>query len=99
VHGQNRAPRKAFRLPGWRSFEGLWALAKPRLHNAIAAHALVHSARDSFHLGQLRHRLIVEGSATRSAHHNEVVILGGVCSFVTMALLWLSRYTEEKSGL
>jgi hypothetical protein len=28
----------------------LRVLAKPHLHNAIAAHASVHSASDSFHL-------------------------------------------------
>ena len=39
------------------------ALAKPRLHNAIPTHAPVHSARNSFHLGQLWHRFIVEARA------------------------------------
>jgi hypothetical protein len=41
----------------------LRALAKPRLHNAIATHAPVYSARNSFHFGQLWHRFIVEGRA------------------------------------
>ncbi len=51
MHGQNRAPRKALGLPRGRSLEGLRTPAKPRLHNAIAAHALVYAARNSFHLG------------------------------------------------
>jgi hypothetical protein len=64
VHGQNRAPRKPFRLARRRVFEGLRAVAKPHLDDAIAAQAPVDTARDRFHLGQFRHRSIVEGGAS-----------------------------------
>ena len=67
VDGQKSRPYETPRLSLWRRLERLWIRGEPHFDDAVAAHALVHAARDGLHLRQFRHWSIVVGRAWHAA--------------------------------
>jgi hypothetical protein len=50
MHRQDRSSRKTLRLTRCRCLERFSMTAKPNLYDAVAAHSIVHAARDGLHL-------------------------------------------------